>query len=42
MSWHEDGKKYLQKDYVEGKLTNEQYWNRKGEPVASREEALEQ
>ena len=41
--WHADGQKWREEHYMyEGILQSELYWNRKGEPVDSEEEALEQ
>ena len=40
-AWHENGQKMVEENYKDGKLVegSEKYWNSKGEPVDSREEA---
>ena len=42
LSWHENGKKAAEVNYKEGKKVEgfSKYWNSKGEPVDSREEAF--
>ena len=39
--WHENGQKGIEKNYKDGKLVegSAKYWNSKGEPVDSEEEA---
>ena len=39
--WHENGQKGIEKNYKDGKLVegSAKYWNSKGEPVNSEEEA---
>ena len=42
LSWHKNGKKAAEVNYKEGKKVEgfSKYWNSKGEPVDSREEAF--
>jgi antitoxin component YwqK of YwqJK toxin-antitoxin module len=37
--WHENGQKALEQTYKDGEEISAKYWNRKGEPVDSFEEA---
>ena len=37
--WHENGQKALEQKYKDGEEISAKYWNRKGEPVDSFEEA---
>ena len=37
--WHKNGQKAREANFKDGKLISEKYWNSKGEPVDSREEA---
>ena len=39
--WHENGQKWAEVDVKDGELISEKYWNSKGEPVDSEEEAEE-
>ena len=38
-TWHEDGQKRFEVNYKNGKKISGKYWNSKGEPVDSWEEA---
>ena len=38
--WHENGKKAAEANFKDGELISEKYWNSKGEPVDSEEEAF--
>ena len=40
MGWHENGKKQAKANFKDGELISEKYWNSKGEPVESWQEAL--
>ena len=42
--WHENGQKWFEEIYKDGKMVegSAKYWNSKGEPVDSKEEALEE
>ena len=37
--WHENGQKKSEANFKNGKLISDKYWNRKGDPVGSFEEA---
>ena len=37
--WHQNGQKKSEENWKEGKMIYEKFWNSKGEPVDSREEA---
>ena len=37
--WHENGQKALEQKYKDGEEISAKYWNNKGEPVDSLEEA---
>ena len=39
MGWHENGLKAGESNWRDGKKVSAKYWNSKGEPVDSREEA---
>ena len=39
MGWHENGKKAVEANFKDGELISEKYWNSKGEPVATWQEA---
>ena len=39
LMWHENGQKKSEENYKHGKLISKKYWNSKGEPVDSFEEA---
>ena len=39
MGWHENGKKQAKANFKDGELISEKYWNSKGEPVESWQEA---
>jgi len=39
MGWHENGKKQAEANFKDGELISEKYWNSKGEPVESWQEA---
>ena len=38
-TWHEDGQKWIKENYKDGEKVSAKYWNSKGEPVDSLEEA---
>ena len=40
LTWHENGQKHGEGNYKDGKKISGKWWNSKGEPVDSREEAL--
>jgi antitoxin component YwqK of YwqJK toxin-antitoxin module len=40
MGWHENGKKQAEANFKDGELISEKYWNSKGEPVDTWQEAL--
>ena len=40
--WHPNGQKMNEGTYKDGEIVSEKYWNSKGEPVDSREEALKE
>ena len=40
VGWHENGLKAGESNWRDGKKVSAKYWNSKGEPVDSREEAL--
>ena len=40
--WHKNGQKMNEGTYKDGEIVSEKYWNSKGEPVDSREEALKE
>ena len=37
--WHENGQKWIKENYKDGEKVSAKYWNSKGEPVDSLEEA---
>ncbi len=39
MGWHENGQKFYEVNFKNGERISEKYWNNKGEPVDSQEEA---
>ena len=39
MAWYANGQKQKEENYKDGKLISAKYWNSKGEPDNSREEA---
>ena len=41
VGWHENGQKGGEANFKDGKMISEKYWNSKGEPVDTIEEALE-
>ncbi len=40
LEWHENGEKFIETNYKNGGIKNRKYWNNKGEPVDSVQEAL--
>ena len=38
--WHKNGQKAREANFKDGKLISEKYWNSKGEPVDTYEEAI--
>ena len=39
LMWHENGQKFVKENYKDGEKVSAKYWNSKGEPVDSVEEA---
>ena len=39
VGWHENGKKQVEANFKDGELISEKYWNSKGEPVDTWQEA---
>ena len=42
VTWHDNGQKMYEKNFKDGKGISEKFWNNKGEPVDSMEEAIEE
>ena len=40
LEWHENGEKFIETNYKDGGIIYRKYWNNKGEPVDSVQEAL--
>ena len=40
VNWHENGQKAYEANFKDGKRISEKFWNSKGEPVATAEEAI--
>ena len=39
-AWHENGQKLMEGNFKDGELISEKFWNSKGEPVDTFEEAI--